>query len=179
MIWPPSGECSPRRGLEVVEHVYDPFLWARTAFELIEPGGVLIASTPYHGWLKNVLIAATGKFDHHVHPLRTHGHIKFWSMNTLRELLEKTGFRGIRFERVGRFPQLACSMIVFADRPYFASTALCQRLEFVSGCFLMALCLRKCPSRVPAHKPLLHRPWFQNAILWKQSFRVQAGAESM
>jgi 2-polyprenyl-6-hydroxyphenyl methylase/3-demethylubiquinone-9 3-methyltransferase len=101
----------------VVERVYDPFLWARTAFRLIEPGGVLIARTPYHGWLKNVLIAATGKLDAHVHPLRTHGHIKLWSINTLRKLLERMGFGPIRFARVGRVPQLACSMIVFTDRP--------------------------------------------------------------
>jgi 2-polyprenyl-6-hydroxyphenyl methylase/3-demethylubiquinone-9 3-methyltransferase len=111
------GEFPAVISLEVVEHLYDPFLWSRTAFQLIEPGGVLIASTPYHGWLKNVLIAATGKFDVHVHPLRTHGHIKFWSINTLRELLERAGFGRIRFERVGRVPQLACSMIAIADKP--------------------------------------------------------------
>jgi 2-polyprenyl-3-methyl-5-hydroxy-6-metoxy-1,4-benzoquinol methylase len=103
--------------LEVVEHLYDPSHWARTAFDLIEPGGVFIVSTPYHGWLKNVVIAATGKFDAHVQPLRIHGHIKFWSANTLRELLTRAGFGPIRFERVGRIPQLACSLMAFAERP--------------------------------------------------------------
>ncbi|HVC47048.1 MAG TPA: class I SAM-dependent methyltransferase [Terracidiphilus sp.] len=103
--------------LEVVEHLYDPTHWASTAFDLIEPNGIFIVSTPYHGWLKNVVIAATGKFDAHFQPLRTHGHIKFWSNNTLRELLTRAGFGSIRFERVGRIPPLACSLMAFAERP--------------------------------------------------------------
>lgn len=103
--------------LEVIEHLYDPSSWARTAFDLIEPGGILIVSTPYHGWLKNVLIAASGKFDAHFQPLRTHGHIKFWSSNTLHTLLKDAGFGPIRFQRVGRIPQLACSLMAFAQRP--------------------------------------------------------------
>ncbi|TVR67116.1 MAG: methyltransferase [Candidatus Competibacteraceae bacterium] len=45
-----------------------------------------------------------------------HGHIKFWSMRTLTALLEEAGFREIRFERVGRVPPLAKSMIVTARK---------------------------------------------------------------
>ena len=40
-----------------------------------------------------------------------HGHIKFWSMATLSELLREAGFQQIRFLRVGRVPVLAKSMI--------------------------------------------------------------------
>jgi 2-polyprenyl-3-methyl-5-hydroxy-6-metoxy-1,4-benzoquinol methylase len=102
--------------LEVVEHLYEPHKWSKTAYDLLDHGGTLIASTPYHGWLKNVAIAVSGKFDFHVHPLRTHGHIKFWSVSTLRTLLLSAGFTSIRFERVGRIPQLACSMIAIARK---------------------------------------------------------------
>jgi SAM-dependent methyltransferase len=35
--------------LEVVEHVYAPRHYARTLFDLLEPGGTAILSTPYHG----------------------------------------------------------------------------------------------------------------------------------
>lgn len=38
--------------LEVVEHVYAPRDYAKTAFNLLEPGGTAIFSTPYHGYLK-------------------------------------------------------------------------------------------------------------------------------
>jgi 2-polyprenyl-3-methyl-5-hydroxy-6-metoxy-1,4-benzoquinol methylase len=102
--------------LEVVEHLYDPHRWAKTAYDLIEDGGVLIVSTPYHGWLKNVAIAASGKFDSHVHPLNTHGHIKFWSIKTLNALLLQAGFHSAAFTRVGRIPPLACSILALARK---------------------------------------------------------------
>lgn len=35
--------------LEVVEQVYAPRDYARTLFDLVEPGGTAIVSTPYHG----------------------------------------------------------------------------------------------------------------------------------
>jgi 2-polyprenyl-3-methyl-5-hydroxy-6-metoxy-1,4-benzoquinol methylase len=102
--------------LEVVEHVYAPRDFAQTLWNLIEPGGVAIISTPYHGYLKNLAIAALGRMDQHFLPLWDHGHIKFWSIRTLSALLEETGFRDIEFLRVGRIPVLAKSMIAVARR---------------------------------------------------------------
>jgi len=103
--------------LEVVEHVYAPRGYARTVFDLLERGGVAIISTPYHGYWKNLALAATGKMDAHFTALWDHGHIKFWSMKTLGELLREAGFEDIRFERVGRVPALAKSMIAIARKP--------------------------------------------------------------
>lgn len=103
--------------LEVVEHLYDPRRYARTLFELVEPGGVAIVSTPYHGYLKNLVMAATGKMDAHFHALWDHGHIKFWSIPTLTTLLTEAGFKAPHFERVERVPPLAKSMIAIARRP--------------------------------------------------------------
>lgn len=103
--------------LEVVEHVYAPRTYARTLFDLVEPGGTAIVSTPYHGYLKNLTIALAGKMDSHFTALWDHGHIKFWSIATLTTLLEKAGFTNIRFLRVGRIPPLAKSMIAIAEKP--------------------------------------------------------------
>ena len=103
--------------LEVVEHVYAPRKFARTVYDLLEPGGVAIISTPYHGYLQNLALAITGKMDAHFTALWDHGHIKFWSMKTLRELLEEAGLKVERFERVGRVPALAKSMIAVARKP--------------------------------------------------------------
>lgn len=103
--------------LEVVEHVYAPRAYAATLFSLIEPGGVAIVSTPYHGYWKNLALALTGKMDSHFTALWDHGHIKFWSERTLRMLLEEAGFADIRFSRVGRIPPLAKSMIAIARKP--------------------------------------------------------------
>lgn len=103
--------------LEVVEHVYAPRDYASTLFDLLEPGGTAIVSTPYHGYLKNLALAATGAMDKHFTALWDHGHIKFWSVRTLTELLNEVGFVDVRFLRVGRIPPLAKSMIAIARKP--------------------------------------------------------------
>jgi 2-polyprenyl-3-methyl-5-hydroxy-6-metoxy-1,4-benzoquinol methylase len=102
--------------LEVVEHVYFPHRLARTLFELCEPGALAIVSTPYHGYGKNLALSLVpGAWDRHHHPLSDHGHIKFWSERTLRTLLLQAGFRATRFNRLGRIPVLAKSMIAVAE----------------------------------------------------------------
>ena len=102
--------------LEVVEHLYAPRVFARALFDLVEPSGTVILSTPYHGYWKNLAMAMTGKLDQHFTALWDHGHIKFWSIGTLRLLLQEAGFHSIRFRRVGRVPALAKSMIAIATR---------------------------------------------------------------
>ena len=102
--------------LEVVEHLYDPRAFARTLFDLVEPSGTAIVSTPYHGYWKNLAMALTGRLDHHFTALWDHGHIKFWSIVTLNQLLQEAGFRSITFRRVGRMPALAKSMIAIATK---------------------------------------------------------------
>jgi len=103
--------------LEVVEHLFDPRTFARCIFELLEPGGKAIVSTPYHGYWKNGALAGSGKMDQHFTALWDGGHIKFWSVRTLERLLEEAGFRETHFIRVGRLPPLAKSMVAVATRP--------------------------------------------------------------
>lgn len=102
--------------LEVVEHCYFPSNFARTLYEMLEKGGVGIISTPYHGYLKNLVLALTGRMDQHFDSLSDGGHIKFWSMKTLQKLLENAGFQHIHFLQVGRVPLLAKSMIVIVKK---------------------------------------------------------------
>jgi 2-polyprenyl-3-methyl-5-hydroxy-6-metoxy-1,4-benzoquinol methylase len=97
--------------LEVVEHCYWPRRFAKTVHDLLEPGGVGIISTPYHGYTKNLALALAGKFDRHWAPLWDGGHIKFWSRKTLGQLFGETGFSSVACIRVGRIPALAKSMI--------------------------------------------------------------------
>ncbi|KLI62798.1 class I SAM-dependent methyltransferase [Aurantiacibacter marinus] len=97
--------------LEVVEHVFSPKLYAERVHDLLEPGGVAIISTPYHGYLKNLALAVTGKMDGHFTALWEGGHIKFFSRQTLGTLFNRVGMEEIGFERAGRIPQLAKSMI--------------------------------------------------------------------
>jgi 2-polyprenyl-3-methyl-5-hydroxy-6-metoxy-1,4-benzoquinol methylase len=103
--------------LEVIEHLYDPRRFARRCFELLEPAGILLMSTPYHGYLKNLALALAGRFDAHVAPLWDHGHIKFFSIETLSTLLREAGFVGLTFSRLGRMPVVAKTMLVVARKP--------------------------------------------------------------
>jgi 2-polyprenyl-6-hydroxyphenyl methylase/3-demethylubiquinone-9 3-methyltransferase len=103
--------------LEVVEHVFAPREFAKRIFDLLEPGGTAIISTPYHGYLKNLALALTGKMDSHFTALWDDGHIKFWSVKTLSALLSEAGFQNLQFHRVGRIPVLAKSMIAVARKP--------------------------------------------------------------
>ena len=75
-------------------------------------------STPYHGYIKNLALALTGKMDDLFTALWDHGHIKFWPRRTLGELLRGAGFTEIRFPRLGRVPALARAMIALARRPF-------------------------------------------------------------
>lgn len=102
--------------LEVIEHVFLPREFAQRVYDLLDEGGVAIISTPFHGYWKNLALALSGKMDAHFTALWDYGHIKFWSERTLTQLLQETGFRSIRFERVGRIGPLAKSMIAVARR---------------------------------------------------------------
>lgn len=102
---------------EVVEHCYSPRQWAAAAFSALKPGGVLISSTPYHGYLKNLTLAASGKLDAHFTALWDGGHIKFWSRRTLTALLQEAGFELVDFRGAGRWPWLWKSMLIAARKP--------------------------------------------------------------
>lgn len=102
---------------EVVEHLYSPRSWAKGCYRALKPGGRLVCTTPYHGYLKNLLLSILGKWDSHANPLWDGGHIKLWSSRTLRMLLEEAGFEDFRFCGVGRLPYLWMTMAVEATRP--------------------------------------------------------------
>ena len=101
---------------DVIEHLYHPAELIRTAHAIVKPGGRLIVGTPYHGYLKNVAIALLGKWDAHHSVHWDGGHIKFFSVPTLRAMVEGCGFADTRFAYYGRFQWLAKNMICTATR---------------------------------------------------------------
>ena len=102
--------------LEVVEHVYSPRALAHCVHSLLEPGGWAMISTPFHGYWKNLALAATGRLDAHFTALWEHGHIKFWSRHTLSQLLTEADLHVVRFTYAGRWAPFAKSMIAVARR---------------------------------------------------------------
>ena len=101
---------------EVIEHLYSPELLPRYAHQCLQPGGRLVVSTPYHGYLKNLALSVANKWDQHHTVDWVGGHIKFWSRKTLTSLLEKNGFVVEHFIGAGRVPYLWKSMILVARK---------------------------------------------------------------
>jgi 2-polyprenyl-3-methyl-5-hydroxy-6-metoxy-1,4-benzoquinol methylase len=110
------GQFAAVISLEVVEHLYSPRRFASCIANLLEPGGVALITTPYHGYWKNLALALAGKMDSHFTALWDHGHIKFWSPRTLSILLAEHGLLVDDILRLGRVPPLAKSMLVVATK---------------------------------------------------------------
>ena len=102
---------------EVVEHVYAPRSYIRGCFAALKPGGRFICTTPYHGYLKNLVLALANKWDRHADPLWDGGHIKLWSRKTLTSLLTESGFINFNFRGAGRLPWLWMTMVMSGDKP--------------------------------------------------------------
>jgi 2-polyprenyl-3-methyl-5-hydroxy-6-metoxy-1,4-benzoquinol methylase len=97
--------------VEVIEHLFYPKELVKSARNCLKPGGRLILTTPYHGYLKNIILALSGKMDKHFTALWDGGHIKFFSVKTLTTLLETEGYTDINFQFAGRKPFLWKSML--------------------------------------------------------------------
>ena len=102
--------------MEVIEHLYSPKTYLKNIGLWLKDDGYLILTTPFHGYLKNILISLLNKFDSHFNPLWEGGHIKFFSKNTICDLLKKTGIKPIKFLGAGRIPFLWKSMILVGKK---------------------------------------------------------------
>nr|WP_294943206.1 class I SAM-dependent methyltransferase [uncultured Mucilaginibacter sp.] len=99
---------------EVIEHLYDPEGFIDFCKQALSKGGDIIISTPYHGYLKNLVLSLTNKWDQHLNPVWLGGHIKMWSRRTLESLLTTKGFTVTQFEGCGRMPYLWMTMLIKA-----------------------------------------------------------------
>ncbi len=73
--------------IDTIEHLYSPRIFARQSFQALQPGGILIVTVPYWGYLKNIVLALTNRLDGALTALWDGGHIKHWSRKTLTELM--------------------------------------------------------------------------------------------
>ncbi|HKG78651.1 MAG TPA: class I SAM-dependent methyltransferase [Pyrinomonadaceae bacterium] len=101
---------------DVIEHLYRPSDLLAAAGSLLKPGAHALIGTPYHGYIKNVVLAATGKMDSHFSALHDGGHIKFFSVRTLSRLMKSHAFEDLSFTFYGRAPWLWKNMICHARK---------------------------------------------------------------
>jgi 2-polyprenyl-6-hydroxyphenyl methylase/3-demethylubiquinone-9 3-methyltransferase len=98
---------------EVIEHIYDVHAIFAEFSRLLRLGGRLIITTPYHGWLKNLMII-TFAFERHFNV--EWEHIRFWTKRSLAKVAYDHGFKPILWNSVGRFPLVAKSFFVGFER---------------------------------------------------------------
>jgi 2-polyprenyl-3-methyl-5-hydroxy-6-metoxy-1,4-benzoquinol methylase len=101
---------------DVIEHLYRPDDLIEAAASLVKPDGRILIGTPYHGYLKNLVLSLTAKMDAHFCVDDVGGHIKFFSVKTLSALLTRHGFSDLKFSYYGRAPWLWKNMICLARK---------------------------------------------------------------
>ncbi|MDA7697737.1 class I SAM-dependent methyltransferase [Candidatus Pelagibacter sp.] len=101
---------------EVIEHQYLPDDFLNKMYQLLDDNGMLLITTPYNGYIKNLIINILGKHDFHYNPLWRHGHIKFFTTRTLKMILNKCNFEVIKKSFSGRFYPISCSMIFLSKK---------------------------------------------------------------
>ena len=84
---------------EVLEHLFHVHVALAELSRVLRPGGMLILTTPYHGLLKNLLIALLG-FDRHFNPEISH--IRFFTRRSLERSLQRAGFEPLSWQGLGR-----------------------------------------------------------------------------
>ena len=107
-----QGKFDLSYSLEVIEHLLLPRKLLELMIFVTRPGGKIIISTPFHGYVKNLVIALFNGSDRHWHPDVDFGHVKFFSIKTLKNVIKE--YEDLSLEsvhRVGRFWPLSKSMI--------------------------------------------------------------------
>jgi 2-polyprenyl-6-hydroxyphenyl methylase/3-demethylubiquinone-9 3-methyltransferase len=83
---------------EVLEHVQDGIALLEEVARVLEPGGVLIASTPDHPFALRARFALSrAAFERHFDPRSDH--VRFFTAASLRGLLEACGFEDVAVVR--------------------------------------------------------------------------------
>lgn len=98
---------------DVIEHIRFTDTFINEVNRVLKPGGLFILTTPMHNRLKNIIISLYN-FEMHFDP--EFPHLRFYTLKSLRRVLETRGFRIVRVKYIGRIRPLAKSMFVIAKK---------------------------------------------------------------
>lgn len=100
---------------DVIEHLYDPDTFISFCQNIfLKNGEELILSTPYHSYLKNLILSIPNKWDNHPTVFWKGSHIKFWPRKMISRLLNQ-GFKVTAFKGCRRIPHIWKSMLIKAE----------------------------------------------------------------
>ena len=105
---------------EVLEHLFDIHAALVELNRVLIPGGLLVLTVPFHGRVKNLLIALGG-FERHYNPYLSH--IRFFTRKTLGICIVHGGFTALSWGGVGRYWPLWMSHFLVARKTAVPSSA--------------------------------------------------------
>jgi 2-polyprenyl-6-hydroxyphenyl methylase/3-demethylubiquinone-9 3-methyltransferase len=98
---------------EVLERLFTVHGALAELNRVLKPSGTLLLTTPYHGLVKNLLIALLA-FDRHYNPDLSH--IRFFTWRSLERCLRRAGFSPVTWHGVGGVWPLWKSLFVMARK---------------------------------------------------------------
>jgi 2-polyprenyl-3-methyl-5-hydroxy-6-metoxy-1,4-benzoquinol methylase len=93
----PAGAFDAIIMLHVIEHLPNPAEYIREIRRIVRPGGAFVVETPR---FDSLMFKVLGRRERSLS--NCDGHIYFFTVQTLRELLERNGFEVVRVDLVGR-----------------------------------------------------------------------------
>lgn len=98
--------------IEVIAHCYTPADELARLSAVMKPQAVLVLSTPYHGYLKFLALALSGRMEEHLDTSWVGAYVHHYTRRSIADLLSRAGFEVVEIERAGRIPAFAKSMVV-------------------------------------------------------------------
>jgi len=98
---------------DVIEHIRFADVFVNEINRVLKKGGLFILTTPMHNRLKNIIIALCN-FEDHFNP--EFPHLRFYTVKSLRSVLEKRGFRLKKVSYIGRIRPIANTMFAVAQK---------------------------------------------------------------
>jgi ubiquinone/menaquinone biosynthesis C-methylase UbiE len=99
--------------VDVLQHVADTQRLMSEVRRVLAPSGWLAVTVPWHGVLKNVVIAL-GSFERHHDPLEPV--LRFYARRSMKRLLDDFGFEQVRVRGVGGLPLMRRTLLARARR---------------------------------------------------------------
>ncbi|WPL14629.1 MULTISPECIES: class I SAM-dependent methyltransferase [Thiorhodovibrio] len=108
-------------GIEVIEHVENPWAYVRGLVRLARPGGTVVVSTPNSAsWLSRLLFLHKGQFWSFEEPNLAYGHINPIAPFELKLILSRSGLTDVELTPAGTLPLIYAPTFAMALRSLLA-----------------------------------------------------------